>query len=1512
LAVEDLRQRLTSLLADNTYWAIFAELEKTPEADRARILRPHDAIRLHELREFEAIRQRAQLDKALGRLTLLEIGFETGLLPEGLSKAQAWLEQDLGDFRKLVTESESFFGYAGAYLYFGARILAYRCFGSCFPQRNASASKPAASGSASVGLWRRLYSALGRRLRPTADQPPQANDSETNRRSFPLAVPPGLDMFTREPAKATEIFEAFVTMSDLLKEDRNEKWKTALSFLDGFQPAGYGNAEGGALPLGSPDRPELYQEPAQYELWLRGLSPDAAEATALRFIEISRGLVALAKERTEFYEKLEEVGFLPVGGTTWINPKDLQEKGVLQNPLTARFALADIYWLARLLRAEVASDATVKSSRVSWLHLLEFKANLEGADEAYLRSLRKYDAMLRLVFSYVCDLAQNAAALTAQRELRYFNPQQFALPNTGGGEEKPIRGWRAAFDEELREIDKQRSRRTYSEPAFKKDEPYPWNAALEDCYWSERLITGRQPHDRIGLAFSGGGIRSATFNLGVLQGLQELNLLRHVDYLSTVSGGGFIGSWLAGNVKRTRQWLTRGIRWDESIAHLRSYSSYLAPLTGILRADTWTLAAIWARNTFLIQLSGVTWLFALLLLALAARMVFSGIARGYPAHGVTIPYTHWLCSRGLHASWAAVVALPLAALVTVNLARNFKNNRVETGEHSPRGFGVRWFAVLPSWLAACFVAAILCSEAQLWQYAPPQSLPLSVQGASTLEASCKSVLCSEVPDALPGLDNHDYSFLFKRAWERLDTLLIAYWVALLFIGQYALVPAKKKGWRKWLITWWRCLWIGTPSVLVLYLALCGLLLLGLSFAQPRERFEAFAFVFGPALVLAAFTLSVVIFIGLSGRGSNEAQREWWTRFGAWLLIFATVGLLLSGAAVLGPKLVFKIIAITPGKLKAIRWGALLGSLGTVFSGIMAGKSSRTAGEGQDSKLDLLARAGGLMFVVVAALATSTVLYLLLLNITTNYLWTDSYWRALNAISGTSFWVVYIVVLFCAGIFSWFFEINIFGLSQLYRNRLVRCYLGATRWAPGARKPHPFTKFDFHDDMDLSELCENFRGPFPIFNCTLNLGGSSDLAVHSRHSASFSLTPLRCGADRPKVGYASTGKPDKPEASFANGVRLGQAVAISGAAVSPNMGYNTSPLVALLLTMFNVRLGWWFPNPGRKDWAERGLRFSLWYLTRELLGTANENRNFLNVSDGGHFENLGVYELIRRRCKVIIACDAECDESLQFGSLGNLVRICATDFGAEIDLDVRSIAQQKEGHSLTHSAVGKIRYGNGSIGYLIYLKASITGDEGVAITQYRCEHPSFPHETTANQFYTEAQFDTYRILGRHTVKHAFRGVPVDEHPLPVAERLADVMAPARTSGEAYLKHTRALSGLWKEFRKSPSLHSFLDELMWIRPPIAVVSPTGAPHQEAEELCAALELIQLMEDVFMDLQLDDFWEHPDNRGWAILFMRWARSPRFRGYWLQTHRTIGIRFEYFCAARLGLARDIPIVRV
>lgn len=147
--------------------------------------------------------------------------------------------------------------------------------------------------------------------------------------------------------------------------------------------------------------------------------------------------------------------------------------------------------------------------------------------------------------------------------------------------------------------------------------------------------------------------------------------------------------------------------------------------------------------------------------------------------------------------------------------------------------------------------------------------------------------------------------------------------------------------------------------------------------------------------------------------------------------------------------------------------------------------------------------------------------------------------------------------------------------------------------------------------------------------------------------------------------------------------------------------------------------------------------------------------------------------------------AECDESLDFGSLGNLVRICATDFGAQINLDVRSIQKQKDGHSVSHFAVGTIKYSNASIGHLIYLKASLTGDEDIGIAQYHAAHPSFPHETTANQFFTEDQFESYRKLGLQIVRHCLRGISSGAHPVQVAKTFHETIAAARVIGEAFL-------------------------------------------------------------------------------------------------------------------------------
>ncbi len=117
--------------------------------------------------------------------------------------------------------------------------------------------------------------------------------------------------------------------------------------------------------------------------------------------------------------------------------------------------------------------------------------------------------------------------------------------------------------------------------------------------------------------------------------------------------------------------------------------------------------------------------------------------------------------------------------------------------------------------------------------------------------------------------------------------------------------------------------------------------------------------------------------------------------------------------------------------------------------------------------------------------------------------------------------------------------------------------------------------------------------------------------------------------------------------------LGTAVAISGAAASPNMGYHTSPPVAFLLTLFNVRMGWWLGNPrARYTWRYSSPRIGLIYMLGELFGTTSSSSDYVSLSDGGHFENLGIYELVRRRCRYIIVGDAEQDEDFKFGGLGS--------------------------------------------------------------------------------------------------------------------------------------------------------------------------------------------------------------------------------------------------------------------
>jgi hypothetical protein len=1288
-------------------------------------------------------------------------------------------------------DSQAFLRYVNAYLYFGIRFLA----GRIYPPS-----------------WMII----------TPRHPPQRHKNEQ-----PLALV--------KPPKIQEGSGASAAMDQFLDLQSGDQTNPALRFLDGFI--------------------KDYDEPDRFELWLRGLCPELEDDARSRFSGIGEGLQQWALDRSEFYKdfqpSLSEMPAAASEGSELHEGQKPRRGWTIRNPVAARFGLADIYWIARLLRADVTADVKVSYKHSSWLSLLSLQAAGRGQLED-AEKLRNAEEILQLVFAFTCDLIQNALAITAEKEQRAYQPELFV--------ERPEStiGWRGTFDEECDEIEIQRTLRSFAGPRAQPSGDAAVRREESDQGWSKRVQTGEHPHNLIGLAFSGGGIRSATFNLGVLQGLQEFDLLRWIDYLSTVSGGGFMGAWLVANVNNTSHWLGRLTNWDESIAHLRRYSKYLSPSEGVMSADTWTMWFSWLRNAFLIQLTSLTCLAAVLIFALGVRPVFEVAgATTKVVFGMRIPVVV-----------LAVTSVMVAAAILVSLGRTQGRKWLPTLSSA----SICWLGVVPAWIGSFLVASLLSNEA-----------------LTTCKGQCLS----------------SYFDVLKTEWRPWE---IPLGVASCFLIVIALVCISKWRWR------WKAVWIGPLSTGALYLEYCGIMRLFYGWAADPDNFRWYAMVFGPALVLAANAVGVMLFIGFCGRYSAEWIREWWTRFGSWLAMYGVVFLIVGVSAVFGPLWILLLFGIH-WKIAGV---ASAGWMGTVVSALLAGKSDKTSGSRSKSPvLQILAMSGGLLFIAGALLLSATLVYVLLLNIGTNDAVSRAdYWKDLSHIQTQTVLAALMVAGFFGVWFSWYFEINIFGLSHFYRNRIVRCYLGAARWVPGLRKPQPFTGFDRADDFSLSKLrngwdCESqqaeqleFRGPFPILNCSLNLGGSSDLALETRHSASFSLTPLRCGADRCRVGYAPTPAKDE-QAPFAGGVKLGQAVAISGAAASPNMGYNTSPLVAFLLTMFNVRLGWWFPNPGRSRWESRGLRSSLRYLVEELFGIADETSAFVNVSDGGHFENLGIYELVRRRCKVIIACDAECDDQLQFGSLGNVVRICETDFGAKIDVDVNSMRKQTNGYSLVHCAVGKITYSNGSMGWLIYLKATVTGDEDVAVAQYRSVHPAFPQESTADQFFTEDQFESYRRLGQHVVRHALRDTRPGGDPVEIAKKLYDVWASMNLGNEAFIKNTQRLDEIWERFRRSENLHPFFSELTG--------GPAGAAATPSlEELAIGLEMIQLMEDTFLDLRLDDFWDHPDNRGWAMLFTKWARSPIFRAVWVNSRRTFGIRFEYFCEERLGLPKDPHIARV
>jgi hypothetical protein len=996
----------------------------------------------------------------------------------------------------------------------------------------------------------------------------------------------------------------------------------------------------------------------------------------------------------------------------------------------------------------------------------------------------------------------------------------------------------------------------------------------------EELEALGNPHDAelLGLALSGGGIRSATFNLGVLQALARLGLLKKFHYLSTVSGGGFIGSWLSawvarckGGIAEVEEWLAERReghvgREPREVRFLREFSNYLTPKLGWSSVDSLTGVATYLRN-LLLNLS--------IIVAAAGALLL-------------VPWLLALLGNTAAPEALLLGSVGLLAVAAAGITRNVIWQEIEESraESGPAAGGDKPPAA-PGYVRPRAIARWVVLPLVLWAFA-------------------LSLALKRMPELLG---------------EATVGVFIVVGFATLFIVR-ALCRLAARRMHPALSRWdplrrTVALAIGTAAGV-------GLLTV---FAKILARTPTWhAVVWGVPGALVIFLLAVTVILGVSGRKESEYAREWWSRLGGLLIRLALAWFAVCAAAAYGPWLVWRLGEAASGL--GIAW------IVTTGAAVLLGKSPATGGGSSRKALELLTRIGPYVFIAGLLIAVSTLLYLALAHFSglgagacTAATFGEgcpgaAYFHNLDVLAAS--WrpaaALAALFLFALGM-SWAVDINLFSFHMFYRNRLTRCYLGASN---KERRPLPFIEFDPNDNPQLAKLEAR---PYHLVNTALNLTSSRRLGWQERKAGAFVLSKLFCGYWFPDMG--PSGMPSDPcyqrtldYAADAGGyLNLGTAMTISGAAASPNMGYHSSPAVAFLLTVFNVRLGWWLQNPSSpRTWRNGGPYLGLRYMLSELLGISNELTPFVSVSDGGHFDNLGIYELVRRRCRFIVVSDASADGKFEFEDLGNAIRKCHIDFDVDIEIRKRAIAPDPaDRRSRYHCAVGTIhyekRYPGMAPGYLLYMKASLSGNEPSDVLQYAAASPDFPHESTQDQWFSESQFESYRKLGGHIAQVVFEGARVtsDLDPESAFVALKERWFPPASSGSgAFSRHGEQLKALQNTLRTDPNL-KFLEQQLY---PEWFALTKGAPPPPArnpwlppsyDELRAGFHfcsnMLQLMENAYLEFNLEEEYEHPDHRGWMNLFRHWSWSGMFIATYAVGCSMYGARFQRFCERRLDL---------
>lgn len=957
-----------------------------------------------------------------------------------------------------------------------------------------------------------------------------------------------------------------------------------------------------------------------------------------------------------------------------------------------------------------------------------------------------------------------------------------------------------------------------------------------------------------GLALSGGGIRSATFNLGLLQGLAKLDLLGTFDYLATVSGGGYIGGfWSAWRKRKGRPvgqdpgacreegrlfpvgGEASGAAESSAIRHLREFSNFLRPRPGLLNSDTGRIVAS-VSSAILPSLLATLALLTLGVLAWEG-LAWAALTPGRVAWPGAFP-------QGL--SWLLLIVPPLVLVW-------------------------RWKGPFAGLLACGVLLSALSLRGAL--------LFLFVATTAELAQGEWQWRRRELPPAgEPRLTQEGPSAYFLAAVCAVGLTVGFGWLLASGPGaakMSALLPWRAASPESWDLPGWSTLRVLFIPAAAWGAAAGGLILGRFLFSNRVRGGEQPAWMDGFERAISRLWMLAALWVGMT---------SCWLA-GAWLQGILTESSPLSTAG---------LVTFT----------------GTLMAVLARGQKLFSH---QPSRPALPGRRNRWMPVALRVLAM-TITVLLLVGVVALIIQARRHGWLTELFVGAA--AATVATLLC-------FETTRVGLHNFYRARLARAYLGASNAEAGAARRSGACR---EDDLLLKELADprTPQRPLHLVCCAANdLSPKDPLLNLERGAQSAVLSSVGMSVAHEAQVWEKAGTRRREGGAPS----LAAAMTASGAAFNSQMGGHSKRLglaVTFLMTAFNLRLGLWWPHPTRgrtHRWFEAlplGLPFY-----KELFGLSRAQGRDVLLSDGGHFENLALYELVRRHCRFILVSDCGMDPDVAFDDFGNAVRRVREDFGVDIRIDLSPLRPGPKGQARQRMVAGDIHYPTGDTGILLMIKPTLTGDEPADVAQYKARNAAFPHESTGDQFYDEAQWESYRRLGEHVAETAFRPVKsqLDWDSLEQGTRGAALFARARREwlplpagySERFARFaTRAAeidallhaAGAHRLLREVFEEEAFVEGLS--REPRRGAREAAArpePLDITGSLQASRQALLFMEEVFLCEDLAQEYNHPAYLGLMNYFARWAHAPLFRMWWPLLKALYPQRFTRFLETHFGL---------